>query len=44
MSVDSTTSVENKPREIAVDEYTKLIVKWQEAYYAWNSSCVTHYK
>jgi hypothetical protein len=44
MSADSTISVENKPREMTVDEYSKLITKWQETYYTWNSSCVNYYK
>ncbi len=44
MSADSTTSVENKPLEMTVDEYSELIAKWQEAYYAWNTSCVSYYK
>jgi hypothetical protein len=34
MSADSTISVENKPREMTVDE----------TYYTWNSSCVNYYK
>jgi hypothetical protein len=45
MSTDSTeVSVENKPREMTVDEYSELITQWQQTYYAWNSSCVTYYK
>jgi hypothetical protein len=44
MSTDSTASVENKPHEMTVDEYSELIAKWQETYYAWNTSCVTYYK
>ncbi|CAF1154480.1 unnamed protein product [Rotaria sordida] len=28
---------------MTVDEYSKLIAKWQEAYYAWNNSYVTYY-
>jgi hypothetical protein len=44
MSTDSTTTVETKSREMTVDEYSQLITKWQEAYYSWNSSCVTYYK
>ncbi|CAF1000699.1 unnamed protein product [Rotaria sp. Silwood1] len=39
----TTTSVENKPQKMTVDEYSKLIAKWQEAYYAWNTSYVTYY-
>lgn len=44
MSADSTASVETKPREMTVDEYSELIAKWQEAYYAWNTSYVNYYK
>ncbi|CAF3097973.1 unnamed protein product [Rotaria sp. Silwood2] len=43
MNADSTTSVENKPQKMTVDEYSKLIAKWQEAYYVWNTSYVTYY-
>ncbi len=44
MSTDATPSVENKPRDMTVDEYSELIAKWQEAYYIWNASCVTYHK
>ena len=44
MSADSTASVENKPRQMTTEEYSELITKWQHAYYAWNTSCVTYYK
>jgi hypothetical protein len=44
MSSDPTVSVESKPREMTVDEYSQLVAKWQEAYYTWNTSCVTYYK
>ena len=45
MSSDtSASSVETKPRQMTVDEYSQLIAKWQEAYYAWNTSCVTYHK
>ncbi|CAF1055657.1 unnamed protein product [Adineta ricciae] len=44
MSSDtSASSVETKPRQMTVDEYSQLIAKWQEAYYAWNNSCVTYH-
>ena len=32
------------PREMTVDEYSELVSKWQQAYYTWNTSCVTYYK
>jgi len=52
MSSNSTISIEKKssdisetkPREMTVDEYAELVAKWQQAYYAWNTSCVTYYK
>jgi hypothetical protein len=44
MSADSASSTESKPREMTADEYSKLIFKWHEAYYAWNTSCSTYYK
>jgi hypothetical protein len=52
MSSNSTTSTENKssdisetkPREMTVDEYAELVAKWQQTYYAWNTSFVTYYK
>jgi hypothetical protein len=37
MNADSAASM-------AADEYSKLIAKWQEAYYAWNASCATYCK
>ncbi|CAF3961968.1 unnamed protein product [Adineta steineri] len=44
MSSDSeTSSVQAKPREMTVDEYSELLAKWQHAYYAWNTSCVTYH-
>lgn len=49
MNNNSTTSIEKEPSEIkrqdmTVDEYSKLIAKWQEAYYTWNVSCINYYK
>ena len=44
MSADSTASAESKPREMTVDEYSDLVAKWQEAYYAWNASSMNYYK
>jgi len=49
MSKNTSISTENKssdtkPQEMTVDEYAELVTKWQQAYYAWNTSCVTYYK
>jgi hypothetical protein len=52
MSTNSSTSTKNKsssisetkPKEMTVDEYSELVAKWQQAYYTWNTSCMTYYK
>lgn len=33
-----------KPREMTVDEYSELVAKWQQTYYAWNTSYINYYK
>jgi len=32
-----------KSRDMTADEYADLVNKWQQAYYAWQSSCVTYH-
>lgn len=44
MSADSVESVEKKSHSMNKEEYSELIIKWQQAYYVWNSSCVNYYK
>ena len=44
MSAESVPSEKSKPQEMTADEYSKAMAKWQEAYYAWNTSCATYFK
>jgi hypothetical protein len=43
-TAEEEASSKSKPRDMTADEYADLVNKWQQAYYAWQSSCVTYHK
>lgn len=43
-AADNSQTNDSRETPMTMDEYAELVRKWQQAYYTWQTSCMTYYK